>query len=97
MSMAVDLSALGSLTATGSEPPQTLGEQMEYLFAQQLMHALSQHEGEGEGEGEGGQSGYLAMLSDALARDMARQGALGLAQQFRAEGEGPAAGSEGQP
>ena len=75
------LGALGGLTATGAEEPRDLGEQMEFVFAQQLLAALNAASGkEGEDGGE-----YLSLLSDHLAREIARGGGLGIGRQLTQE------------
>lgn len=78
MNMGIDMTALGNVASQGAEVPRSLGSQLEYLFAQQLLHALSAQE---EKEGSEG-SGYLALLSDPLAQQMADQGTLGIAAQL---------------
>ncbi len=85
MTIGAETGALGSLAANGAAPPQSPGEQMEYLFAQQLLHALSEAGGE---EGQEGQDGanYLSLLGEPLAKEIARSGGLGIGQQIMKEG-----------
>ena len=80
MTIGVDMSALGDLATSGAEELKTPGEQMEYLFAQQLLKAMQPAEGTGR-EGEE----YLGLLSDHLAREIVRGGGLGIAKQLGAE------------
>lgn len=79
--MHMDMTAIGNLATVGTEAPQGLGQQLEYLFAQQLLAALSR-----TSEKQGERSEYLSLLSDPLAREMAAQGALGIGRQL-GEGE----------
>lgn len=79
MTMGVDMSALGTLATTGAEELKTPGQQMEYLFAQQLLKAMQPEDGDKEG-GE-----YLSLLSDHLAHEIVKGGGLGIAKQLSTE------------
>ena len=69
MNIALDMTALGQLSATGAEELKDPGAQIEYLFAQQMLQALNA----GKDEGEGGQGqDYMSLLSDHLARELAK-------------------------
>ncbi|MCS6912314.1 MAG: hypothetical protein RMK29_16690 [Myxococcales bacterium] len=75
-----DLTGLGSLAMLGGDEPRSLEEQVEYLFAKQLVAAMSQSQAE-----EASTDDYLALLSDHLAREMARSGILGIGRQLVSE------------
>jgi Rod binding domain-containing protein len=79
MTIGMDVTALGQAAGAAEETPRSLGEQVEYLFAQQLLQALSEHEKQREGQ-EG--AGYLGLLSGPLAHELARSGGLGIAGQL---------------
>lgn len=90
--MQIEMSGLLA-SAGGVEPPRTLGGQVEFLFAQQLVRALSQHTDQsGAGDGEN----YLAVMGDHLAAEVARAG-LGIRAQIDANSPAEQGGERRRP
>lgn len=77
-----DLTGLGSLAIAGADEPRSIEEQVEYLFARQLVAAMSQSQSQPD---EASTDDYLALLSDHLAREIARSGILGIGRQLVSE------------
>ncbi len=82
MTIGSETSALGALASDGAPPPKSLGEQVEYLFAKQLVQAMASSGTTDEKE-EGG--GYLSLLGEPLTTELVRSDGLGIARQLALE------------
>lgn len=74
-----NMTALGQVATMTHEAPKDLGEQMEYMFAQQLLRAMVESARFNEAH-EGGD--YLSLLDDQFAREITKAGGLGISKQL---------------
>lgn len=83
MQVGAEVGALGTAATMATEAPQTVAQQIDYLFAQQLLHAMTRSAHLDEASGE--TAGYLGMLEGHLAKELAEQGSLGVGAALASE------------